>query len=127
MEKQEDKKVPHKPSASHNRSVPARLHYSVLAAVYFIMLIVALVALGSFGAKEAQVRGFRSRHFPSSPGTCILYSSFTGEFIARGIREIRLGSGSACGFVLWSQASVLIVVTVWLIYNIVLAVLGLKM
>ena len=120
MEKQEqDKKVPRKPSASHNR-LSARLHYSVLAAVYFIMLIVALVALGSFGAKEAQVRGFRSRHFPSSPGTCILYSG-------RENRGIRLGSASACGFVLWSQASVLIVVTVWLIYNIVLAVLGLKM
>ena len=40
---------------------------------------------------------------------------------------IELGESGACGFVLWGQASLLIVLFVWVVYNIVLLVLARNM
>lgn len=118
-----------KPAAKPSRGqLYARVHYGVLAAAYIVLLVVALVALGSFGAIEALVRDFQNRYFPSpesSESNCILYVTFTGQEVGP-VRIIRLGSTGSCGFVLWGQASALIVVAVWLVYSIVLLVLGRK-
>ena len=120
MEKEDQAK---KPAAKPSRGqLYARVHYGVLAAVYFVLLVVALVALGSFGAIEARVRNFQD---PSSESNCILYVTLTGQEVGR-VRIIQFGPTGSCGFVLWGQASALIVVAVWLVYSIVLLVLGRK-
>ena len=132
MEDQEQAKensstTPAQPVTNANRRIPDRsarlpyrVHYAVLVVVYFVALILALVALGSFGVKEAQVHSFQSRHSRPSQN-CILYAKPLGE------KYIELSTAGPCNFVLWAQVSVLIVVFVWFIYNIVLAVLGPKM
>lgn len=127
MEKEDQAKKP--AAKSSDRRLYARVHYGVLAAVYLVVLIVALVALGSFGAIEAQVRSFQDRYFSSlepSESNCILYVTFTGHVVDQNVRRIRLGATGSCGFVLWGQASALIVVAVWLVYSIVLLVFGRK-
>lgn len=97
----------------------SRVHYGVLVAVYSVMLLLALVALGTFAKDEAEVRGFAGRTL--SRGNCILFVSRNRAGV------LELGSAGACGFVLWVQASVLIVVIVWLVYNIVNLILGVQM
>ena len=121
---QDKKSLPPKPG---NSRLYARLHYGVIAAVYSVLTIIALVALGSFGALEAHVRNFARR--VSLENSCILYTTDTNtQEVIDGttVRLIEFGVTSACGFVLWSQSSALIVLFVWVVYNIVLLVLARK-
>ena len=131
LDKQKSSAAPAMPDAGQtpagpNRAsrFPYRMHYAVLATVYFVALILALVALGSFGVKEAEVHSFVRDHNLRQGHNCILYAKPIDEYNER---RILLSTAGPCNFVLWGEVSVLIVVVVWFIYNIVLMALGPKM
>lgn len=117
------------PKPHRNGGIPARVYYGVLAAVYFVLTIVGLVALGSFGVTEAQVRNYVVSNNVANPErNCILYSAHRGTDVVPGVyRRIAIGQAGPCGFILWSDVSAVIVLLVWMVYNIVLLVLGKNM
>ena len=114
-EKTQEEKSSPRPRQPSRGQLWARIHYGVLAGVYLVLFIVALVALGTFAAAEAEVSDAASQR--RLENKCVLYATIRDGFLV-------LSESSACGFVLWGQASLLIVLFVWLVYNIVLLVLA---
>lgn len=74
-------------------SQPARLrlHYGVLAALYLIVLVLAGVALGSFGTSESNVSSFVKANYPPERqrNNCILYASYLGYDIGN-VRQVAM-------------------------------------
>ena len=107
---------------------PAQCYFMFMAVVFLLLLITAIVALASFEIKEAEVRRLNSATklgVLDHGRTCILF----GENMKPGGVQVitNLGSPGVCGYVLWGLISVTIVAFVWLVYNVVLAVIGPKM
>ena len=91
----------------------------MMIVVYFALLLMAVVALGSFGAKQADIDK-RTRDFDPDH-TCILFAKVNEDNI------VELNSPGLCGYVLWGLVSITIVAFVWLIFSIVLAAIAPKM
>ena len=96
-----------------------RVHYGILAALYLIVLVLAGVALGSFGTSETNVHNFVTANYPPDrrANNCILYASYLGYEIGD-VRQVAMFNPGPCGFVLWGQVSVFIVVLVWFVSSI---------
>lgn len=96
-----------------------RVHYGILAALYLIVLVLAGVALGSFGASETDVHNFVNANYPPErrANNCILYASYLGYEIVD-VRQVAMFNPGPCGFVLWGQVSVFIVVLVWFVSSV---------
>ena len=88
--------------------------------VYFVVLIVAVVALGSFGKKQTDINQLAHRTGSRTDDTCVLF--VTMDDLERG----GLHYAGVCHYVLWGLVSVVIVVFVWLVYSIVQAAIGPK-
>ena len=134
-EKEAMEEFPESPTAlaplpvSRNKG-PARCYFVMMAVVYFALVLMAVVALGSFGIKQAEItrRHLDLRGDPSK--TCVLFAKFLGTTDGpdgKTIYNIELKSPGLCGYVLWGLISITIVAVVWLVYSIVLAVIGPKM
>ena len=108
---------------------PARCYFVMMAVVYFALLIMAVVALGSFGIKQAEITR-RQHDLGIDPSqTCILFAKFIRlEERPDGtkVHIIQLRSPGLCGYVLWGLISITIVAVVWFVYSIVLAAFGPK-
>ena len=102
---------------------PSRCYNVMMIVVYFAMLIMAVVALGTFGVTEARINHRTRVLGNSSARSCILFSDFAYTD-TEGVVHIYLNSSGLCGYVLWGLISVTIVVFIWLIYSIVQAVIG---
>ena len=89
----------------------------------------AVVALASFGIKQAQITKRQLELGLDRRETCILFAKFLGTRVEDGqtVYVIGLRSPGLCGYVLWGLISITIVAFVWLVYSIVLAVIGPKM
>lgn len=96
-----------------------RVHYSILAVLYLVVLVLAGVALGSFGVSETNVHKFVKDNYPPEhqANNCILYAKYLGGE-TEGLRQVALFNPGPCGFVLWGQVSVFIVVLVWFVFSI---------
>jgi hypothetical protein len=96
-----------------------RVHYGILAALYLIVLVLAGVALGSFGTSETKVHNFVNANYPPErrANNCILYASYLGYEI-NDARRVAMFNPGPCGFVLWGQVSVFIVVLVWFVSSV---------
>ena len=105
------------------RSV-ARAYFFVSAIVFSFFLLIDIIALGAFGVIQKRVADFSSQLLPDSK--CILFSQF-GGLINENTIWLKLSNVSVCAFVLWGMVSLTFVALLWLIYSIVLTVLGLKM
>ena len=91
---------------------PARCYFVMMAIVYFAFFVIAVVTLGSFGIKQAEITRYVHNLGYDDSHTCILFVK--NEFSSQGV----------CGYVLWGLISITIVAVVWFIYSIVLAVFG---
>ena len=96
-----------------------RVHYGILAALYLIVLVLAGVALGSFGASETSVHNFVKANYPPDrqANNCILYATYLGYDIGD-VRQLAMFNPGPCGFVLWGQVSAFIVVLVWFVSSV---------
>ena len=106
-------------SAAEPQPARRRVHYGILAALYLIVLVLAGVALGSFGTSETNVHNFVNANYPPErrANNCILYASFLGYEI-NDVRQVAMFNPGPCGFVLWGQVSVFIVVLVWFVSSV---------
>lgn len=101
--------------ASHRR-----IHYGVLTALYLGVLVLAGTALGSFGASETDVHSFVEANYPPEQraNNCILYATYLGQDKVNDIRRVALSTPASCGFVLWGQTSLFVIVLVWFVLSI---------
>ena len=105
-------------------SLPAahrRIHYSVLALLYLGVLVLAGVALGSFGASETSVHNFVEANYPPEhrANDCILYARYLGDDGSDEVpRPVAMSSKGSCTFVIVGQVAVFVVVLVWFIFSI---------
>lgn len=114
------------PKAERNKG-PSRCYNSSLVVVYSAILIMAVVTLGTFGVKEAQILTRTSKLNNSTTNSCILFSTYDSRGnTTDGVVPINLHSSGLCGFVFWGLTSVTIVVVVWIVNSIVQAALGAK-
>ena len=117
--------IPSQPMGPTRNRGPSRCYNVAMVVVYFILLILAVVALGTFGKKQAEIT--QRRHQRNDyEHTCILFTTTLG-YNDDGVWQVKLHSAALCGYVLWGLASVAIVVFVWLIYSIAQAIIGPKM
>ena len=101
---------------------PSRCYNLSFVLVYSALLIMAVVALGSFGAKQAEITDRMHKLNYSGP-SCILFSTYN-RTINQSIIVINFHSYGVCGFVFWGLTSVIIVVFVWVVNSIVQAIIG---
>ena len=109
---------------------PARCYYVLMAVLYAVLLLMAIVALASFGIKQSEINKRQQTLGHPNSETCILFSKYIGtdeDPNGNPVYRIRLHTPGLCGYVLWGLTSITIVAFVWLIYSIVLAVVGPKM
>ena len=134
-EKEAMEEIPESPTALAPLPVsrdkgPARCYFVMMTVVYFALVLMAVVALGSFGIKQAKITR-RQLDLGGDPSkTCILFAKFLGtrdEPDGTKVYMIELKSPGLCGYVLWGLISIIIVAVVWLVYSIVLAVIAPKM
>ena len=105
------------PPPTRNRR-SSRCYNVAMIVVYFVVLIIAVVALGSFGRKQADIRQL---FHGVTDKACILF------FTLDDLENKEFHSAGVCGYVLWGLVSVAIVVFVWLVYSIVQVGIGPKM
>ena len=100
----------------------------MMSVVYLALLLMAVVALGSFGIKQAEITRRQHDLGIDRSETCIFFAKYKGSYEKDGktVNRIELRSPGLCGYVLWGLISITIVVVVWLVYSIVLAVFGPK-
>ena len=96
---------------SRNKGL-ARCYFVMMAIVYVTLAIMAVVALGGFGIKQAEIAR-RACCDPSK--TCILFAKLKH---VDGKAVIDFNSPGVCGYVLWGLISITIVAVVWLVYSI---------
>ena len=103
---------------------PSRCYNIAMIVVYSALLLMAVVTLGLFGVKEAQIVDRARVLYNSTGNSCILYATYAGTD-RNG--HLDLHSTALCGYVFWGLASITIVACVWLVYSIVQVVVGPKM
>jgi hypothetical protein len=103
---------------------PSRCYNVIMIVVYFALLLMAVVALGSFGAKQSQITDRAQKHYNSTAFSCILYSTYLGtdETTDPVTVYVKFHTTGVCGYVFWGLTSITIVAFVWFIYSIVQAV-----
>ena len=108
---------------------PSRCYNVMMIVVYFALLIMAVVALGTFGAKQSQITDRAQKHYNSTAYSCILYSTYLGinETTKPPTVYVKFHTNGVCGYVFWGLASITIVAFVWFIYSIVQAIVGPRM
>ena len=102
---------------------PSRCYNVIMIVVYFALLLMTVVALGSFGAKQTQISERSQKEYNSTAHSCILYSTYAGKG-SDGIVKIIFHSNGVCGYVFWGLTSITIVAFVWFIYSIVQAIIA---
>ena len=112
-------------SQTRRNKGPSRCYNASFIVVYFVLLIVAVVALGSFGRKEAEIIARSRKEHNTTAYSCILFTKYHGTN-ASGVRFVHLHTSGLCGYVFWGLTSITVVAFVWLIYSVVQAAIGPK-
>ena len=115
------------PPVPERNKGPSRCYNVMMIVVYFALLLMAVVALGSFGAKQSQIADRAKKEYNSAAHSCILYSVYdrTEERDdGKKVVYIKFHTNGVCGYVFWGLASITIVAFVWFIYSIVQAVIA---
>jgi hypothetical protein len=105
---------------------PSRCYNVIMIVVYFALLLMAVVALGSFGAKQSQITDRAQKHYNSTAFSCILYSTYLRANETTKTVYVKFHTNGVCGYVFWGLTSITIVAFVWFIYHIVQAVIAPK-
>ena len=101
------------PPVSSKKRGASRLYFVVVSVMFAVLLLISVISLGSFAAKHAEISDSTSggRH------SCVLFGRNS---------PLELGLNGYCAFVLWGQVTLIVVFLVWLIYSIVLTIVGPK-
>ena len=86
---------------------PARTYFVMMVLVYLVLIIMAVVALGSFGIKQSQITRRQINLGLDRSQTCILFAEFLGTEMKDGktVHIKKLKPPGVCGYVLWGLIS----------------------
>ena len=104
----------------------SRVLFTLLSVGMLVVLLVSLIAVGYFGNKQREVTNFYKGYDTQSSGSCILYAKSLGQ-ASDTVVLIKLHSYGPCAFVLFGLTSVSIAVVFFVVYLVVLTILGIKM
>ena len=131
VDKQEEEESYEPVSAKPKRNKgPSRCYNVTMIVVYFALLLMTVVALGAFGAKQSQITDRARKELNSTTHTCILYSSYLwseNDGDGKTIVHMKFHSSGLCGYVFWGLASLTIVAFVWFVYSILQAIFAPRM
>ena len=98
-----------------------RTYYSIMGAIFLIIIIIEVVTLGTFGVQFTRTMAFwRDHDMPGADSeVCVLY----GRSSTDGINPI-LTNNVSCGFSFWGIVTILIVLLIWMILHAIMAALG---
>lgn len=85
-----------------------RFYYLVMTILYGIVLVIELVTLGTFGVQFSRMRS----HFSSD--VCVLYAD----------NNLNPGNNASCGFTLWGLVTIIVVLLVWMVFHVIMALIG---
>lgn len=94
-----------------------------MTVVYFAILIMAVVALGTFRAKVSQIVDRVRVVNNSTANSCIIFASYAG-MNEKGDVLLHFHSSGPCDFVFLGLVSVTIVVFGYLVYSLIQAAIG---
>ena len=100
---------------------PARTYFVMMVLVYLVLIIMAVVALGSFGIKQSQItrRQIKLGYGRHGSQTCILFAQYLGTETKDNGQVVhikRLKPPGVCAYVLWGLIFITIIAVVWFIY-----------
>ena len=98
----------------------SRLFHCIMAVVYFVVLLTAVISLGTFATKQNDIASIT---FPGLP-RCVLFASYEGHIDPDGLPQIRLGQDAICLFSIWGEAALACVSLGMFIFAVVLAFIG---
>ena len=125
-DKSGDEYIPPPIQPTRNKG-PSRCYNLSFVLVYSALLTMAVVTLGTFGAKHAQIAERENKISNTSTApSCILFSTYNRTNASNGVIFINLHSNGVCGYVFWGLTSVCIVAFVWVVNSIVQAIIGLS-
>ena len=115
-----------RPHGKEKRNGGTKCYQSLMVVVFFVMFLISVVSLGSFGVMQHKVSKFwdipdLNVHY----NTCILFGSYN-RTDPDGTVHINLSTIGSCAFTLWGLMSVMLVMFIWLIYSFVLIFCGPK-
>ena len=100
---------------------PRRLYYVVMAAVFLTTLIIELVTLGTFGIEYSSTNTFLRKYKLITTSVCPLY----GEAPPEPYRvNVNLEHNASCGFSLWGIVTIILFMAIWMMIQIVMAIVG---
>ena len=100
---------------------PRRLYYVVMAAVFLTTLIIELVTLGTFGIEYSSTNTFLRKYKLITTSVCPLY----GEAPPEAYRvNVNLEHNASCGFSLWGIVTIILFMAIWMMIQIVMAIVG---
>ena len=109
------------PAAPKRNKTPSRCYNASFIVVYFALLIMAVVALGSFGAKQADINAVLKKMYYSTKQSCVLFTTHSESD-----GYLQFHANGPCGYVFYGLASISVVAFVWLVGSIVQTAIGPK-
>ena len=108
------------PPAPKRSKTPSRCYNASFIVVYFVLLIMAVVALGSFGAKQADINTLLRKGQYSTAQSCVLFTEYHESD-----DRLHFHANGPCGYVFYGLVSITIVAFLWLVGSIVQTAIGL--
>ncbi len=97
------------------------MYYLIISVLLTLILLLQLVSLGTFGVQFSSTSSFWKEYVDSSAATvCVLYGTTPGE----GANIALPASAAACGFVLWAIITIILVLLMWIVVQVVMAIIG---
>ena len=121
------------PPTPPRKKGPSRIYFGVVAVGMSIFLLLCVIALGSFGAKQAQLPGFfkvERERYNITDLSCILFVKTRPNPNQKSDIKVIYDynqSDSPCVFIFWGLTSGTILALVMLIYSLVMLIIGSRM
>ena len=131
LEEEADEDV--EPLPPPRKKGPSRIYFGVVAVGMSIFLLLCVIALGSFGTKQAQLPGFfkvERERYNIKGGLCVLFvNTRPNPDPNSDIKVIfdKSQSYSSCVFIFWGLTSGTILALGMLIYSLVMLIIGSRM
>ena len=98
----------------------SRLFHCIMAVVYLVVLLTAVISLGTFATKQNEIAS-TALLGPS----CVLFSSYSGKIDQNNqLPIIKFGQDAACVFSIWAEAALACASVGMFIFAVVLAAIG---
>ena len=133
LEEEAHEDVEPPPPTPPRKKGPSRIYFGVVAVGMSIFLLLCVIALGSFGAKQAQLPGFfkvEREIYDIKGGLCVLFVNTRPNPYPNPDTKVIISENqgdSSCVFIFWGLTSGTILALGMIIYSLVMLIIGSRM